>query len=148
MSHVEMYGKGPFRADQIQEGDRYELSNGHAILCAPGGPDHASKNLNGGSVLDTDPEVEWAGVDAGFAPVPEHLRAPDVAVTTPQSGSAWIPGVPPLALEFASAGQDEAKLQEKIVDLLALGTKIIWVVRLIGPRRVEVYEPGKPMRTV
>ena len=28
------------------------------------------------------------------------------------------------------------------------GTKYIWVVRLTGPRRVEVHEPGQPMRRV
>jgi Uma2 family endonuclease len=145
---AEMYESGPFQAYQIREGDRYELSNGHAIQCAPGGPDHAATNLTGGAVLDTDPAVEWAGVDAGFAPAHNMLRAPDVSVTSPQKGSAWIQGVPPLAVEFAGAGQDEEKLQQKIVDLLAAGTQLIWVVRLVGPRRVEVYEPGKAVRTV
>jgi hypothetical protein len=28
--------------------------------------------------------------------------------------------------------------------LLAAGTRLIWVVRLIGPRRVEVHRPGQP----
>lgn len=32
-----MLAPGPFRADQIREGDPYELSNGHAILCLPTG---------------------------------------------------------------------------------------------------------------
>ena len=27
--------RGPFRADQLRDGDRYELSNGHPIYCAP-----------------------------------------------------------------------------------------------------------------
>jgi len=27
--------RGPFRADQLRPGDRYELSNGHPIYCAP-----------------------------------------------------------------------------------------------------------------
>jgi hypothetical protein len=31
---------------------------------------------------------------------------------------------------------------------LAGGTRFIWVVRLSGPRQVEVYEPGKPCRIV
>src|ERR1700734_3374576 len=150
MAHgaAEMYESGPFNVSQLREGDRYELSNGHAIRCAPGGPDHAATNLTGGAVLDTDPAVEWAGVDAGFAPAHNMLRAPNVSVTSPQKGSAWIQGVPPLAVEFAGAGQDEEKLQQKIVDLLAAGTQLIWVVRLVGPRRVEVYELGKAVRTV
>src|SRR5205823_3681292 len=44
---------------------------------------------------------------------------------------------------YASVGQDEEKLQEKIVDLLRAGTRYVWVVRLVGARRVEVYEPNK-----
>lgn len=143
--------RGPFRADQIKDGDRYELSGGHPIYCAPAGPEHAGRNLSGGGVLDTDPAVDWAGVDAGFAPEPEMLRAPDIAVAPPALVAArrgWIPGVPPLAVEYASHGQDEDGLQAKIADLLRQGTHAVWVVRLVGPRRVEVYSPGAPPRIV
>lgn len=38
-------GRGPFRADQLKEGDRYELSGGHPIYCAPVGPEHASRTV-------------------------------------------------------------------------------------------------------
>ncbi len=140
---------GPFRADQIRDGDRYELSGGHPIYCAPAGPEHAGRNLTGAAALDTDPAVDWAGVDAGFAPAPDMLRAPDIAVAPPALVAAqrgWIPGVPPLAVEYASHGQDEAALQTKIADLLGQGTRAVWVVRLVGPRRVEVYCPEEPMR--
>ncbi len=138
---------GPFYADQIRDGDYYELSDGHAIECMPAGRDHTGPNVSGAEVLDTDPDVEWSGVDAGYSPEPGTLRAPDVAVGAPVGeGPGWIPGAPPLAVEYAGAGQDEAKLQEKIKDLLAAGTRFIWVVRLLGPRRVEVYEPDEPVR--
>jgi len=140
---------GPFSADQIREDDYYELSNGHPIECSPAGRDHTGPNLSGAEVLDTDPDVEWAGVDAGFSPEPKTLRAPDVAVGPPAGeGSGWIPGAPPLAVEYASVGQEEGKLQERIRDLLAAGTRFVWVVRLVGPRRVEVYEPGGLVRTL
>ena len=56
--------------------------------------------------------------------------------------------MPELAIEYADVGQDEVQLQAKIRDLLAGGTKAIWVVQLTGPRRVEVYESGAAMRTV
>jgi hypothetical protein len=65
---------------------------------------------------------------------------------TSPTGPAWINGVPPLALEYASMGQDEQKLQEKIADLLSAGTRWVWVVRLVGERHVEVYEAKKPMQ--
>jgi hypothetical protein len=57
---------GPFRADQLRDGDRYELSDGHPLYCAPAGPEHATGNLRGAAVLGSDPEVEWAGIDAHF----------------------------------------------------------------------------------
>jgi Putative restriction endonuclease len=59
----------------------------------------------------------------------------------------WAPSAPPLAVEIADRGQDEADLQEKIQQLLAAGTRYLWVVRLTGIRRVEVYEPGKSKRS-
>ena len=137
---------GPFRADQIPEGSRYELSDGHAILCLPAGRRGARSNLLGGEVLETDPAVVSAGVDLGYSSGPRELRAPDVAVGDFPNEPGWTSVAPPLTVEYADTGQDEAELQDKIKELLAAGTKHIWVVRLTGPRRVEVYEPGKAMR--
>jgi len=143
--------QGPFRADQLRDGDRYELTNGHPIYCAPSGRDHAGPNATGAALLDSDPDVQWTGVDAGYSPDPGTLRAPDVSVAghtgVPGGDGGWIPEAPPLALEYAARGQDEADLRTKIADLLAHGTRLVWVVRLIGPRRVEVHAPGQPMQT-
>jgi hypothetical protein len=141
-----MLAPGPFRADQIRSGDPYELSNGHALRCMPTGGRGARANLVGAAVLGSDPAVESAGIDAGFSPSPETLRAPDIAVGGVPEGPGWIRGVPPLAVEYADSGQDEAELAEKITELLAAGTQIIWVVRLVGPRRVEIHTPGEPLR--
>ena len=52
-----------------------------------------------------------------------------------------------MAVEYASSGQDEPELQRKILELLNAGTKLIWVVRLLGIRRVEVYEKGLAPKT-
>ncbi len=136
---------GPFTADQVKPGDPYELSNGHAIHCLPSGGRHSGANAEGASVIGSDPDVESVGVDAGFTPEPGTLRAPDVAVGVSDE-PGWSPGVPPLALEYADRGQDEDDLTDKIRDLLAAGTKFVWVVRLDGPRRVEVYTPEEKMR--
>ncbi len=138
---------GPFRADQLKSGDPYELSNGHPIECLPTGERGSKANLLGGAVLDSDPDVESAGIDTGFAPTPETLRAPDIAVGNVGDAPGWGTGkVPPLAVEYADTGHDEQALQAKIADLLQGGTRIIWVARLVGPRRVEVYRPGaQPM---
>jgi Uma2 family endonuclease len=139
---------GPFRADQIRSGDPYELSDGHAIHGMTTGGRGSRANLLGGSVLETDPAVEEAGVDTGYSPSSELLRAPDVAVGNVPDVPGWVRGAPPLAVEYADTGQDEADLAKKISELLTAGTKHVWVVRLVGPRRVEVYEPGKAMRIV
>ncbi len=137
---------GPFRADHVPPGSRYELSNGHSILCMPTGGRGSRSHLVGGAVLETDPAVESAGVDTGVSPNAKILRAPDVAVGNVPDTPGWMRAAPPLAVEYADTAQDENDLQDRIRDLLANGTRFVWVVRLVGPRRVEVYEPGGAMR--
>lgn len=137
---------GPFRVEHLREGSPYELSNGHAILCPPTGRRGGRSSLVGGEVLETDPAVKAAGVDVGFTQGPGDMRAPDIAVGDFSNEPGWAPGAPPLAVEYADTGQDEAELQLKIGELLAAGTKHLWVVRLTGPRRVEIHEPRKAMR--
>jgi hypothetical protein len=113
----------------------------------PTGGRGSRANLIGAAVLDSDPAVESAGVDTGFALTPDTLRAPDVAVGQVTDAPGWVTGgAPPLAVEYADTGQDESELAARITDLLAGGTRLLWVVRLVGPRRVEVHAPGVPMR--
>jgi len=140
-------GTGPFQISQLREEDRYELADGHPIYCAPAGRDHASGNSTGSLLLGTDPAVQWSGVDAGYRVDDETLRAPDIAVGPPPERDGWIPGAPPLAVEYAGRGQDEAELQDRVADLLTAGTRFVWVVRLVGPWRVEVYVKDQPVRT-
>ena len=139
---------GPFRAEQLRDGDRYELSNGHPVYCAPASWRHAGGSLKGGLVLDSDPDVRWTGADVGISPDSATLRAPDVAVraTPPTGNQAWLTEAPPLAVEYAGPGQDERELRDKIAELLAAGTRLVWVVRLVGPQRVEVHRPDGPMK--
>ncbi|MBI4821911.1 MAG: Uma2 family endonuclease [Deltaproteobacteria bacterium] len=141
-------GRGPFTADSVSEGAPYELSNGHAIQCMPTGGRGARANLIGAAVLETDPLVTEAGVDVGYSSEAHQLRAPDVAIGNVPDEPSWVRGVPPLAVEYADRGQDDEELERKIAELLAAGTKWIWVVRLAGPRRVEVHQPGLPARLV
>jgi Putative restriction endonuclease len=139
-------GPGPFRADQIPEGSPYELADGHPILRLPPSERGRVFKLLGGEVLGSDPAVVSAGVDLGYSSGPKDLRALDVAVGDFPNQPGWASVAPPLAVEYADTGQDERDLQDKIHELLSAGTKHIWVVRLVGPRRVEVHEPGKAMR--
>jgi Uma2 family endonuclease len=150
MSHARWPGspEGPFRLEHVPEGSRYELSDGHAIYCAPAQPKHGGPHTLGALPLASDPHVTEIGTDVGHALGERTLRAPDLSVGDfgGDQGS-WATKAPPLAVEYASQGQDEADLQRKIKQLLEAGTRLVWVVRLVGPRRVEVYEKGRPMRT-
>ena len=136
-------GRGPFRPEHLRSGDPYELSNGHAIECLPQGARNSRANLVGGIALATDPAVDAAGVDTGYATDEQTLRAPDLAVGQVPDTPGWVAGAPPLAVEYADTGQDEADLKVKIGELLGAGTRFVWVVRLVGPRRVEVHSPGR-----
>jgi hypothetical protein len=99
-------------------------------------------------VLGSDPSVEEAGIDTGYSPSSDMLRAPDVAVGNVPDTPGWVQGAPPLAVEYCDTGQDEKELAAKISELLAAGTRIVWVVHLSGPRRVEVHENGQEPRLV
>jgi hypothetical protein len=97
-------------------------------------------------VLASDPAAQDVGVDVGFSPSPEILRAPDVSVGEIPDQPGWVQGAPPLAVEYADTGQDEADLRIKIGELFNAGTRYVWVVRLTGPRRVEVHQPDQGVR--
>jgi Uma2 family endonuclease len=145
-SSLRSRSQGPFTADQLRSRDPYELSNGHPVLCLPTGGRGAKATSVGDGVLASDPAVQDIGVDAGFSPSPEILRAPDLAVGAIPDQPGWIQGVPLLAVEYADTDQDEADLHIKIRELFAAGTRHAWVVRLTGPRRVEVHQAGQTMR--
>ncbi len=138
---------GPFQARHLRSGDPYELSHGHAIQCLPTGGRGSRAEGAGYKVIDTDPGVEDVGIDTGYSPAPDTLRAPDLSAGRIPDEPGWVDGVPRLAVEYADTGQDEGDLATKIEELLEAGTELIWVVRLQGPRRVEIHRPGKPVET-
>src|SRR5687767_13499933 len=92
---------GPFRADQVHEGSRYELSRGHPIYCEPTGGRGGGASAYGAQTLSTDPAVEQAGIDVGYTPESQTLRAPDIAVGNVPDAPGWVQGAPPLAVEYA-----------------------------------------------
>jgi len=138
---------GPFHPAQLRSGDPYELSDGHAIECFPTGGRGSLAEGSGYQSIATDPGVEDVGIDTGYTPSSRSLRAPDLSVGKIPDRPGWVEGAPRLAVEYVDTGQDEDDLPVKIRELLAAGTELVWVVRLTGPRRVEVHRPGEPMRT-
>lgn len=140
-------GEGPFYADLLRDGDGYELSLGHAIICEPSGKDHTRPHLVGSLPLASDPAVRDGGVEAGHALGPKTLRAPDISIGDLGEGEGtWSTVAPPLAVEYAARGQVGPDLRRKIKEFLSSGTRFVWVVRLVGPRRVEVYKQGEPVQ--
>lgn len=85
-------------------------------------------------MLNSDPDVTEAGFDAGYVPSARSMRAPDISVGNVPDRPGWIQGVPPLAVEYASVGQDEDALATKIAEFLSLGTRWICLVRLDSTR--------------
>ncbi len=146
MSALQETSYGPWRADQIREGEPYELSQGHRMVCLPTGSRGSQAAGAGHKIIATDPDNADVGIDTGFTPSSGVLRAPDISAGKLPDKPGWVAGVPGLAVEYADTGQDEATLATKIADLLRAGTDVIWVVRLIGPRRVEIHRPGVKMR--
>ncbi len=137
---------GPYSASDVQPGEPYEVSNGHLIECMGTGQRGARNNAGGAILLGTDPDVRTVGVDAGISPHAKMLRAPDIVIGDLEDKPGWAPEAPPFAVEYADTGQDEPQLRQKIAELLGAGTQLIWVVRLHGPRCVEVHMPNAPVR--
>lgn len=192
--------RGPFRSHQLGDGDGYELTNGHPILCLPPTSFKGGLRLSVAQMLAADPAVEWAATGLGFSPDPMTLRAPDIMVWVRAQGpgatetpalskldrlrlstalllntdpavewagtasemvagprtlvqgdsgkSSWITQPPPMAVELADDDCDESDLEQKIHELIGGGVRVLWVARLGGPRRVEVYVPGQSPRNV
>jgi len=139
---------GPFRPSHVKEGDRYEISRGHPVHVAPAGGRHGKEHVVGSLPLATDPAVTEVGIDVGYELNEYTLRAPDIAVGNVPNAPGWVKGAPTLAVEYADRGTDEDDLQTKIAELLEAGTKVVWVVRLVGPRRVDVHLSGEQPRVV
>ncbi len=68
----------------------------------------------GYKVLSTDPGAGDVGIDTGYSPAPDSLRAPDLSAGTIPDAPGWVKGVPRLAVEYADTGQDEDDLVAKI----------------------------------
>lgn len=138
---------GPFRTVQLRDGDRYELRQGHPVYSPPASPEIGRAKALGGLCLKSDPLVRDAGVDVGYALDETNLVAPHLSVGDLSGGpDTWATKAPALVVEYAGRGRDEADLQRKIAQLLGAGTAWVWAVRLVGPRRVEIYERGRARR--
>lgn len=129
------------------DGFRYELVRGELKRMVPAGHQHGRMVLNFTTPLDQHVREHNLGrvyaAETGFllASSPDLVRAPDAAfVRRERLGEAgevegYWPGAPDLAFEVISPGDTYADVEEKVLDWLNAGTRMVVV---INPRQHTV----------
>jgi Uma2 family endonuclease len=137
----------------------YECVDGRAVPVTPATPIHGNLHVRiGAAVLSHVRERSLPGriyVDAGFVlglrRDPERMRAPDVSYV-PQSKVDAHPNperlfrcVPDLAVEVDLTSGKKPGAQQRVVDYIEAGVRLVWV---IDPRSrtVVVYRPDGSAR--
>lgn len=134
-----------------EEGRYYELVRGELIEMTPPGSLHGKIALRLGRYLQAHVEAHRLGevmVESGYwlERDPDTVRGPDVSFTAasrvPPEGlpEGFFLGPPDLAVEVVSPGDSDAEVQDKVMNYLASGTCLVWVVRP-RQRTVTVYHP-------
>jgi Uma2 family endonuclease len=132
------------------DGYRYELVRGELRKMAPAGYLHGRIAINITTPLDRHVRTHNLGVvcaaETGFklASNPDVVRAPDVAfirrerVEEVGDVEGYWPGAPDLAVEVISPSDTYADVQEKVVDWIEAGTRMILLV-MPRKRTVTIY---------
>lgn len=132
------------------DGFRYELVRGEIRKMTPAGGRHGVVAMGIGAGLDRHVRANQLGVvcgaETGFriSTNPDTVRAPDVAFVRreriEQTGipDGFWPGAPDLAVEVVSPSDSYTEVQDKVLDWLAAGTRMVVVVDP-GKRVVSVH---------
>ena len=144
----------PITAEELFElpdgGGRCELVNGEIIRMTPTGAEHGVVTARIGRLLDEYVEAHDLGVSCGaetgfiLQRDPDVVRAPDAAFVAsgriPETGVpvGYWPFAPDLAVEVVSPSDRLADVHARIVDYLAAGTRLVWLVEP-ETRMVHVY---------
>lgn len=128
---------------------RYELIRGELIQMPPPGAQHGGIAARVVTLLDPHVRRERLGAVLGETGCrlegdPDTVRAPDAAFIArerlPAGGlpERYWQGAPDLAVEVVSPTDTYVEVQEKALEWLTFGARLVWV---IGPRRrtVTVY---------
>lgn len=135
------------------KGARYELVRGELRTMPPAGFEHGAIGNGLAASLTQYVRANTLGLvvsaDTGFvlSRDPDTVRAPDVGFVTrervEQLGvpKKYFPGAPDLAVEIISPSDTLYEVDEKVLDWLEAGARLVWVV---NPRRrtVTVSTPG------
>ncbi len=135
-----------FMAADLGEGN-FELVRGEVIQVPPTMPDHGRVCVNVVFALESYGRQTGYGYALGNDSAvvtergPDTVRGADVCFYSEerwprsQVGSALPPISPDLVVEVYSPGNRRGKMLEKVVEYLAVGIPLVWVVY---PRRYEV----------
>ncbi|MGZ8217713.1 Uma2 family endonuclease [Methylomagnum sp.] len=153
--------EGLITADELwlrpDDGLRHELIRGGLTSMAPAGSQHGIIALRIAASLHVYVEDHGLGVtfgaETGFKikSNPDTVRAPDVAFVAKERFEAigptpkFWPGAPDLAIEVLSPGDTYSEVQDKVVEWLESGTRLVIVA---DPRRrvVTVYRSLNEIR--
>ena len=126
------------------DGFRYELIRGELRKMAPTGGPHGQVAGKAHWCLMNHVEANKLGVvfaaETGFrlASKPDTVRAPDVAFVSRERidrfgiPEGYWPGAPDLAIEVVSPGDVFSEVQEKVVEWLAAGCRMVII---LDPRK-------------
>ena len=84
--------------------------------------------------LDQHPQIGELRTESGFRLFsnPDTVRGPDVAFISarrlPEGIAGFFQGAPDIAIEVVSPSNTAAELQEKVIEYLAAGTQVVWVI--------------------
>lgn len=149
-------GAGPLTLEEFEQvpelNTRLELSEGLLVREPQPEARHGAVVVNVLRALDAvarDRQLGRVVVEAGFllSETPPTVRRPDAAFVSfgrwPADSlpDGFWPFAPDLAVEVVSSSNTAADMQEKVLQYLAAGTDIVWVVQP-RTRTVEVWRPG------
>ena len=121
-------------------GRRYELVEGELYETAPAGGRHGKVAIRIGILLGAyileNRLGEAFAAETGFIlrRDPDTVRAPDFAFVSidrlPPEGPpvGFVEMAPDLAVEVVSPGDGPGEVRDKVVDWLAAGTQMVWVI--------------------
>jgi Uma2 family endonuclease len=142
------------RLDEPDDGYVSDLVRGVVVREPRPGPPHGRVQMRIGYALEGWARRAGADVTAESGYIlsddPPIVRGPDVAVVLrPRSGEGepggWIRGAPDVVVEVLSPSDTSTLVQEKTLDYLEAGAKLVW---LVDPRArtVTVIRPDGSAR--
>ena len=159
-----MATKTPMTAQELHvlpdNGLRLELVRGELREMAAAGAEHGRIGIRAavrlvGWVEPRGLGEEVLNADTGFLirRDPDTVRLPDVSFLRKERWDAlerpeaFVDGPPDLAIEIVSPSDSPGEVQEKVLEWLAAGVRLLWVVRPRG-RMATVHSPNRRARVL